>query len=215
MRGRNPLIDAVYQLPNVRLHPTVKSIAVAATTDNNNAIDVVFDDETRVTGLDYVLFATGYRLLYPFLHPNPTTPDNRVAGFYQHVFHVDDPSLTLVGQVKAGISFRVNEYQAVAVARFYAGRNAVPLPTPEDQRAWEKDRLRELGPASFHTIGPNFEPYFNWLVDFAGQPALGTDGYALPRWRDEWAAKGLAILGLKDKYWRSLTARDKATKAKL
>ena len=79
--------------------------AVAAASADNK-VNVTFDDDSRLEGIDHVLFATGYRLQYPFLHPNPTKPENRVAGFYQHVFHIDDPSLALVGQVKAGLSFR-------------------------------------------------------------------------------------------------------------
>ncbi|KIH88852.1 dimethylaniline monooxygenase [Sporothrix brasiliensis 5110] len=212
VRNKNPVLDAVYRLPNVRLHTTVKAVEASA----DGKVNVVFSDDHRIDGIDYVLFATGYRLQYPFLHPNPTTPENRVAGFYQHVFSIDDPSLTLIGQVKAGLSFRVYEYQAVAVARYYAGRNGIPLPTAEDQRAWETDRVARLGPTNaFHAIAPDFEVYFNWLVDFAGRPAPGTDGYALPRWDDKWAAQGLAILGLKDKYWRRLIAQDAAIKAKL
>ncbi|CAK7211745.1 hypothetical protein SCUCBS95973_001223 [Sporothrix curviconia] len=214
VRGRNPLLDSVYHLPNVQLHPTVHSISVSSADPAK--VDAVFDDGTRATGLDHVLFATGYRLQYPFLKPNPTTPENRVAGFYQHVFHTDDPSLTLIGQVKAGLSFRVYEYQAVAVARYYAGRNAQPLPDTNEQRAWEQDRLKTHGPTSgFHAIGPDFAPYFNWFVDFAGPAAVGTESYALPRWDDTWATKGLALLGLKDKYWKGLIERGQAIKAKL
>jgi hypothetical protein len=35
---------------------------------------------------------------------------------------IGDPSLALVGQVRAAISFRVYEYQSIAVARYFAGR---------------------------------------------------------------------------------------------
>lgn len=212
VRNKNPVLDAVYRLPNVRLHTTVKSVEKSA----DNKVNVTFADDSRIEGIDHVLFATGYRLQYPFLHPNPTTAENRVAGFYQHVFHIDDPSLTLVGQVKAGLSFRVYEYQAVAVSRYYANRNNLPLPSAADQRTWETERVAKLGPSNaFHAIGPDFEPYFNWLVDFAGQPALGSDGYVLPRWEDKWATQGLAILGLKNQYWQRLIAQNEAIKAKL
>ncbi|OAA65772.1 Flavin monooxygenase-like protein [Niveomyces insectorum RCEF 264] len=215
VRGRNPMLDAVYRLPNVQTHSTVASIAVRDDDDDATFV-VAFDDGTTVNDLDYVLFATGYRLQYPFLHPNPTTPDNRVAGFYQHVFHIDDPSLTLVGQVKASLSFRVFEYQAVAVARFYAGRNSRSLPSPEEQRQWEQDRLRDRGPTNnFHAVSPDFAEYFNWFADFAGPPAVGTDGYPLPRWQDEWVEQGLALLGLKAKYWQGLIDRSKTATAKL
>ena len=125
IRVRNPALEAAYNLPNVRQHPTVTSFVQCK--DNSNKIVATFSDGSTVGDLDSVLFATGYRLHYPFLNPNPTTPSNYVSGFHQHVFNVDDPSLTLVGQVKAALSFRIYEYQAVAVARCYAGRNGKAL----------------------------------------------------------------------------------------
>ncbi|OKL59257.1 hypothetical protein UA08_05510 [Talaromyces atroroseus] len=212
IRSRNEKLESAYSLPNVNIHTSsIRSISAT----NGLLLTVTFEDSTSISGLDYILFATGYRLEYPYLHPNPTTPENRVAGFYQHVFNIDDPSLTLVGQVKAALSFRIYEYQAVAIARYYAGRGA-GLPSVDEQRKWEVERLKEKGPTSaFHEIAPDLEPYFNWFVDVAGKPAIGTDGYELPRWRDEFADKGLAVLGLKEKYWKDLANRKSQIAAKL
>lgn len=116
--------------------------------------------------------------------------------------------LILRSQVKAALSFRVYEYQAVAVARFLAGRSQ-PLPDVQEQRQWEEDRIRYKGSNNtFHEIKPDLAEYFTWLKDFAGPAAEGTEAYELPAWEDDWAAKGFKILELKDKYWAGLRGAD-------
>ncbi|PLB37864.1 putative dimethylaniline monooxygenase [Aspergillus candidus] len=198
-RGRNDAFRFAWDLPNVELKPTLQSIKAS-----DASISVTFTDNTTVDNIDKLIFATGYRLSYPFLDPDPVTPNNRVAGFYQHVFKVGDPSLALVGQVRAAISFRVYEYQAVAVARYFAGHNAKPLPSPQKQDLWEFERLKYRGPTTdFHTLRPDFKEYFDFLRDLAGPPAAGTDGYELPSWDDKWAEWAWEIPILKERYWRS------------
>ncbi|KUJ13570.1 putative dimethylaniline monooxygenase [Mollisia scopiformis] len=196
-RGRNELLDAAFTLPGVVTKPPIRSISA------NNGGTVEFQDGSTVKNFDKIIFGTGYRLSYPFLNPEPVTAQNRLAGFYQHVFKIGDPSLTVVGQVKAALSFRVYEYQAVAVARFLAGR--AKLPSVEEQNDWETKRLAYKGPTNlFHEVKPDFADYFNWLRNFAGAPAEGTKGYELPAWDDGWGPLGLRILSLKDAYWNRL-----------
>lgn len=199
-RGKNEALESAWNLPNVRLRPTIEEVKATSTS-----LTVIFSDHTTVEGVDKILFATGYRLSYPFIQPDPVTPNNRVAGFYQHIFKIGDPSLALVGQVRAAISFRVYEYQAVAVARYFAGTNASALPSPQEQDRWESERLHYKGPTTlFHEIKPDFREYFDFLTDLAGPPAPGSCGYPLPPWQDQWAEDAFEILQLKDRYWKSL-----------
>lgn len=199
-RGKNEALQSAWDLPNVKARPTIKEIKIT-----NEGVNVVFSDNAVVDKVDKIIFATGYKLSYPFIVPDPVTANNRVSGFYQHIFKIGDPSLALVGQVRAGISFRVYEYQAVAVARYFAGRNAVPLPTPQQQDLWEVERLQYKGPtALFHEIKPDFADYFAFLTRLAGPPAPDSDGYELPPWEDRWAEQAFEILQAKDRYWKSL-----------
>ncbi|KAJ5787869.1 hypothetical protein N7457_002859 [Penicillium paradoxum] len=199
-RGKNEALQSAWDLPNVNVRPTITEIQATS-----EGINVKFSDKSLLEGVDKIIFATGYKLSYPFIVPDPVTPNNRIAGFYQHIFKIGDPSLALVGQVRAGISFRVYEYQAVAVARYFAGRNAVALPTPQQQDLWEVQRLQYKGhTALFHEIKPDFKDYFDFLTGLAGPPAAGTDGYLLPAWDDTWAEQAFEVLQLKDNYWRSL-----------
>ncbi|KAJ5445778.1 Flavin monooxygenase FMO [Penicillium cf. griseofulvum] len=187
-RGKNEALQAAWDLPNVKLRPTIKEIQAT-----EKGINVLFSDNSLLDGVDKIIFATGYKLSYPFLH----------------IFKIGDPSLALVGQVRAALSFRVYEYQAIAVARYFAGRNAASLPTPQEQDLWEVQRLQYKGhTALFHEIRPDFKEYFDFLTDMAGTPAPGTDGYPLPVWDERWAEQGFEILRLKDEYWKSLQRAD-------
>jgi hypothetical protein len=115
--------------------------------------------------------------------------------------------------VKAALSFRVYEYQAVAAARFLAGR--AKLPSIAEQKDWETKRLAYKGPTNnFHEIKPDFAEYFNWLRDFSGRPAAGTTAYELPAWEDKWGELGFAVLALKDKYWKRLKAQGNSSQIK-
>lgn len=213
-RGKNEALQSAWDLPNVNARPTIKEFK---TTENG--ITIVFSDDAVLEKVDKVIFATGYKLSYPFIVPDPVTANNRLSGFYQHIFKIGDPSLALVGQVRAAISFRVYEYQAVAVARYFAGRNAVPLPSPQEQDLWEVKRLQYKGPtALFHEIKPDFADYFGFLTALAGPPAPGTDAYELPPWEDRWAEQGFEIIQAKDRYWKSLRKaadNDRSLAAKL
>ncbi|KAF2449213.1 dimethylaniline monooxygenase [Karstenula rhodostoma CBS 690.94] len=208
-RGRNEVLDGAWNLPNVLLKPQISHVSASPTS----GVLVRFTDGTEVDNVDKVHFATGYRLSYPFLYPNPVAPSGRLTGFYQHVFNIADPSLAVVGQVKAAISFRVYEYQAVAVARYFAGRGG-GLPSPKEQDEWVVKRLQYKGPTSlFHEIKPDFGEYFGFLRKVAGKV-----GGELPEWQDEWALKGFAVLQLKTEWWKKLKEdeeRKKQIKAKL
>ncbi|PLB45803.1 putative dimethylaniline monooxygenase [Aspergillus steynii IBT 23096] len=209
-RGYNEALESVWNIPGVEKKPTISKIEATP-----SSITVKFSDGSTVPDVDKIIFATGYKLSYPFLTPDPVTPNNRVAGFYKHVFKIGDPSLALVGQVRAAISFRVYEYQAVAVARYFAGTNAKDLPSEKEQDLWELEHLKYKGPtALFHEIKPDFKDYFDFLRDLAGPPAQGSTGYELLPWEDSWAEKGFAILQHKDAYWKSL-ARDAEVSAKV
>ncbi|KAL1891529.1 hypothetical protein Sste5346_007621 [Sporothrix stenoceras] len=208
-RGNVGFLESAWNLPNVEQRPTISRIRVEG-TDGRPTLAVDFSDGTTLTGIDRVLFATGYRLAYPFLpfSEGGVTPHNRLAGFYQHVFCMEDPSLAVIGQVRAAISLRVYEFQAVAVARFLAGHAAGQLPPVKDQRKWETDRLAYKGSSElFHEVKPDFVEYYGWLRDFAGPPIEATrrtGAYELPEFEEWWVDSDIEVLVAKGKYWDKL-----------
>ncbi|GKZ79551.1 hypothetical protein AnigIFM56816_003750 [Aspergillus niger] len=198
-RGINPALENAWTLPNVQRKPTLSRLEpTTPSSSTNNTVTAHFTDGTKLESIDRVIFATGYTASYPFLVPDPVTANNRVAGFYQHIFRITDPSLALVGQVRAALSFRVYEYQAVAVARYFSGR-AKELPSQAEQDRWEFERLKYKGNGvAFHEIKPDFREYFEALLDIAGE------GAGLPPFQDKWADEAFEILKAKDEYWSRL-----------
>lgn len=68
-------------------------------SDDDHRVHAEFKDGSVVSDFDKIIFATGYRLSYPFLPFQAVTPQNRLSGFYQHIFRIEDPSLAVIGQV--------------------------------------------------------------------------------------------------------------------
>lgn len=197
------LLAGAWKIPHVEQKPIIRHII----SDKNpgTGVTIAFSDGSVVSGINKVIFATGYRLSYPFLESCTITPENRLAGFYQHIFCIKDPSICMVGQVDAAISLRVFEYQAVAVARFLAGRASRPLPSRRDQEAWETSRLAARGNSQhFHEIRPDLAEYYDWLRRFAGPPCRESMAYDLPPFEADWAEDDLKVILAKGKYWESL-----------
>lgn len=148
----------------------------------DNASDVIyFDDDTSVSGVDRIIFGTGFTFSYPFL-PKLDLTDNRVNGLYQNIFQITDKTLSFVGAIAAGLTFKAYEWQAVAIARVYAQR--AQLPPLQEQIMWERNRIAERGNGlNFITIYPEFEDYFESLRKLAGEEGPGRK---LPKFKNEW-----------------------------
>lgn len=167
--------DAAFNHPNIDRRTEIIKIDNATRT-------VYFDDSTSVSGIDAIIFGTGFTYSYPFL-PEINLKNNRVNGLYQHIFQIADPTLAFVGAIQAGLTFKVFEWQAVYVARVFSGR--AHLPDLETQKKWELDRIKERGDGAFFTaLLPYFEEYFESLRRAAGQG--DGIGRQLPKWNPSW-----------------------------
>ncbi|KAF4978001.1 hypothetical protein FZEAL_5546 [Fusarium zealandicum] len=162
---------------------------------------VYFMDGSHLDKVDHIIFGTGYTFSFPFL---PNVQDRvknayrRLPGVYQHTWNIEDPTLTFVGMLGGGFTFRAYEWQAVAVARFLAGRSK-PLPPIHEQLEWERRRVSEKkGGKYYYSIALDYEDFFEFLRDVAGEPAQGTNGRTLPpfdpRLLDIW--NGMAAIKL-------------------
>ncbi|KAI1141066.1 putative dimethylaniline monooxygenase [Hypoxylon sp. FL0543] len=142
---------------------------------------VVFADGTHLDGVDAVIYCTGYKPSFPFWNgganggPLFDYASGKLARNYWHTFVRGHPTLAVVGLPRV-LTFRSFEYQAVALARLFAGRNAVPLPPAAEQERWERERLdktRREG-RKFHDIDWETGETFEWLQGFFRIAGLGT-----------------------------------------
>ncbi|WYZ40950.1 hypothetical protein EsH8_IV_001291 [Colletotrichum jinshuiense] len=160
---------------------------------------ITFEDGTTVEDVDHVIFGTGYTFSFPFL-PNVqervSQANRRLPGVYYHTWDIEDPTLAFLGMCGGGFTFRLFEWQAVAVARLLAGRGN-PLPSKEEQMEWERKRVAEFGGGkNYYTIAPFYKDVFEYFRSVAGDPEPGTTGRVLPPFDDElleiWATMGSA-----------------------
>lgn len=172
---------------------------------------ILFSDGSILTEIDAVIYCTGYKPSFPFWNSkvNGRTlwdyQQDRLIGSYQHTFFRDYPTLGIVGLPRV-LTFRSFEYQAVALARAFSGRNAVPLPSEKEMVRWERDResLVTREGRRFHDIlyenaetnsWENGETmvWFQALYDLAGLPLLGGGGRCPPILGEEtrWAIEHL------------------------
>ncbi|KAK0718943.1 hypothetical protein B0T21DRAFT_386601 [Apiosordaria backusii] len=150
-----------------------------------------FSDGTHLgeSDVDVVIYCTGYQPSFPFWNTAANGRElwdyshgGRLSNNYQHTFLRDLPSLGLVG-VPRVLTFRGFEYQAVALARYFAGRAA--LPALEEQGRWERERVERVNRERkrFHDIpwedGQTFE-WLGWLYRFAGLGTLKGEGMRPP-----------------------------------
>ena len=112
------------------------------------------------------------------------------------------------------------EWQAVAIARRLAGRGKA-LPSVPDQLEWERRRVAEKkGGKDYYSIAPDYEIFFEFLREIAGDPATGTTGKVLPKFDPEWLKLWTGMVATKIGGWqrkrkRALEARSEQIRAKL
>lgn len=177
--------DYAFQHPNILRRPPISHITSDPKTDERT---VHFEDGTKLEKVDYIIFGTGYSWTLHFLPElGSTIRNNRLPNLYQHIFWREDPTLSFVGAVAAGFTFKVFEWQAVLAARFLAGR--ITLPFAEEQKRWEDDRIALKGDGTpFTALYPDFEEYFETVREMAGEPKDGK-GRSLPKFQ-KWRREG-------------------------
>ncbi|KAI0848154.1 FAD/NAD(P)-binding domain-containing protein [Daldinia vernicosa] len=185
--------------PGIAWKPVVSSY------DASDGGSILFADGTRLADVDAVIYATGYNASFPFWNaansangaPLWDYASGKLVGNYWHTFFRAHPTLGIVG-VPRVLTFRSFEYQAVALARVFAGRNAVPLPPAAEQERWERERLESTRREGrrFHDINWERGETAEWLEGLFRIAGLGTlrgDGRVPPPLTKEvvWAIEHL------------------------
>ncbi|GAV29451.1 hypothetical protein PMKS-002951 [Pichia membranifaciens] len=119
---------------------------------------VEFEDGTKETGFDSIIFCTGYHLYYPFLDipenkdkeyisissgfdGNPNYALNKVDNLYLYTFTISDPTLCHTGIAHNPLFFLTSEANAIAIAGVWSGSKT--LPSAEVQRKFIRNRFKD------------------------------------------------------------------------
>ncbi len=101
-------------------------VAVRPNVAELDGSEVVFEDGTREP-FDAIVYATGYRVTFPFLAPDVVAVDENRVALYQHVVEPRVPGLYFVGLVQpAGSVVPIAERQGRWVAGLVAGDWILP-----------------------------------------------------------------------------------------
>ncbi len=126
---------------------------------------VAFVDGGEVT-VDTLIYATGYRISFPFLGPEiMDTSENRVE-LYRHVVAPDRPGLFFIGLIQPiGAIMPLADVQARWVAGVLTGEFRLPdSATMHRAISEERERLRRrFVDSTRHTIEVDFFPYKRML----------------------------------------------------
>ncbi|RDB31080.1 Flavin-containing monooxygenase ustF2 [Hypsizygus marmoreus] len=169
-----------------RFHPPGSSIDVSRVELANGTI---------ITGIDSVLFATGYRYTFPFLpqyhnssvkfqenragnSPQPIVTDGtHLRSLYLDIFYIEEPTIGFVDMNVGMQSFTYAEYIGVALTKVWAGKAKIPS-TPELWRIQEK-HVEELGGygSYFQFLGTErTEKYIRFFLGWLNEAAVKHGG---------------------------------------
>ncbi|KIJ63826.1 hypothetical protein HYDPIDRAFT_112795 [Hydnomerulius pinastri MD-312] len=163
---------------------------------------------TIITGIDRIIFATGFRYSFPFLpqyyddafytphegssssvQPFLPTDGSHIRDLHLDLFYIPDPTLAFLGMNLGTQSFSYSDYLCLALAKVWS--NTAKL--PHTRRMWEmyEERAEERGGLGkhFQFLGParltaNIRFFMGWLneaaVKYGGKQIDG-----LPKYTDE------------------------------
>ncbi|OAA62091.1 Flavin monooxygenase-like protein [Cordyceps fumosorosea ARSEF 2679] len=148
------------------------------------------------SGLDAVVFCTGYHYSFPFLTslaPHLAAPDGTYADhLWEHLLYAPDATLAVLAVPKRVVPFPLAEAQAAVVARAWAGR--LDLPARAERDAWVRRLVTEAAPAARHTLSyPQDADYIDRLYEMSARArpdaARGLEGGGAgkrpPYWDEE------------------------------
>ncbi|KAI9744651.1 MAG: hypothetical protein M1818_002180 [Claussenomyces sp. TS43310] len=212
----------VFDLPTAMLPPNgtrVGAIASFSTPTTASASEPLAPDApipgtvTLESGevlhdVDYVILCTGYHMSLPFLrdlHADSTPPTaagpavlvtdgTQMHNLHLDIFYVPDPSLAFVGVPYHIATFSFFEYQAIAVARVFVGRAA--LPSREEMRRLYDERVRAKGVGKvFHSLrGAEESDYVDRLLEWINQDGRQFDADEVQGHSPEWRQAKAALL---------------------
>ncbi|OXG54155.1 dimethylaniline monooxygenase [Cryptococcus neoformans] len=194
-----------FALPNSEILPEIRCFHAPSPGQAINEGSIEFTNGRVITGVDEIIFATGYQYSYPFLPQyhqdstmaNPAFPTvtpivtngDGVLNVYRDVFYIPDPTLTFLGLSVNTSAFSFFEYQALSIARVFAGTARLP----NESSRWKAYRnlVREKGEGKFsHLLGKDGErSYVRETVQWLNRDAEWSGASKVEGHTAEWLAE--------------------------
>lgn len=181
-------IDIAFQIGSVSKHPllisertetvlTPEKAAIAKALPEISRFDpengtIIFANGHEETGVDHIVFCTGYHFSVPFLStlkPSLVTDGVRPHHLYQHVFYTAEPTLALIGFPQRIVPFPFSQAQGAWVARVFSGR--LELPERMEMEEWIEEKKKSRGEGHLFNVlaFPLDAEYINLLHSMSSQ----------------------------------------------
>ena len=149
----------------------LENVSICADLEAVTSDGIVLRDKQLLTGIDEVLFCTGYQYDFPFLDSEIIkTEAHRVQGLYQQILAIQQPNLAFIGLPYLVVPFPLFQIQSQWLAKVFSGdvdlsRMAKRQKTPREtsQRPPERSELDR----GFHRLGDQQIGYLTNLIDEA------------------------------------------------
>lgn len=166
--------------PLLKEHPTISGeilekighgkIDVKPNVKKLDGSHVYFTDNTEAE-YDTIIYATGYKIEFPFFDENFFSATNNEMPLYEYMVDIDHPGLYFFGFIQPiGSVMPLVEMQAEWLAALLKGKKK--LPSEDAMRKWymrNRGKMRKrYGDSSRHTLEVDFFPYLNRLRRLAG-----------------------------------------------
>jgi len=156
---RSIIPDNLFQVPEISAFCSTRKL------HRLQDAQVLLANDARLSGIEFIIFCTGYRYSLPFLpdyqavHTQKVEDQTKIIsdGEQLHNLHkdmifIEDPTLTFIGVSKEIATFSFFDMQAVAIAAVFAGQ--VSLPSKQQMRDEYDQRLRDFAMSmTFHQLG--------------------------------------------------------------
>ncbi|XP_066152346.1 senecionine N-oxygenase-like isoform X2 [Euwallacea fornicatus] len=148
---------------NVEIRPDVQRIL------NFNKVEFV---DGSCCCFDAILFCTGYRYSFPFLHESCeiTIDDNHIQPLYKHMIHIERPTMCFVGIPFNVCTFQMFDLQARYYCKYLEGSMSLPSAREmrmHTQQDLENRKAKGYTKRQMHMMGPDQESYYNDLAQEA------------------------------------------------
>ncbi|XP_022687931.1 flavin-containing monooxygenase FMO GS-OX5-like isoform X1 [Varroa jacobsoni] len=128
-------LKAPLKLPNV----TEKSLLKRVSRDRMH-----FASGDILSGLDCLLFCTGYKISAPFLNDLVNVDDGyRVRDLYRHTILITNPTITFIGLPSCIVPFVVFDYQVRLAIEVFTGEMKLPDETEMRKEVEREEAKRE------------------------------------------------------------------------
>ncbi|MGQ9863277.1 MAG: flavin-containing monooxygenase [Bacteroidia bacterium] len=129
---------------------------------------VIFDNGHEEP-YDLIIYATGYKIRFPFLPPELEPTEEKVFEVYERIFSLKNPRLIFIGFIQPnGCLWNLSEKQAKWAAKYILGQYQLPADVFQKTEAEKQHHWQKYLHTPRHLLEVDWHAYYRKLQKAAG-----------------------------------------------